>query len=110
MTGADQRERKIGFDDALDQRFDASAGRLRSQQPCTQHARVIEHQQVTWHQQLLDVAEYQIVQPVGCNVQQPTRGALGQWLLRDQLSRELVIKLVEGELLCDLHGFTGQTQ
>ena len=107
VAGADHRERERRLDDALDQRLDAAAGRLASEQPRLQHARVVEHQQVAGHEQALDVGEREVARRVARDVQQPARRALGQRVLRDQVRRQVEIEVVEGEVLCRLHGFTG---
>ncbi len=110
VAGADHRERERRLDDALDQRLDAPAGRLASEQPRLQHARVVEHEQVAGHEQALDVGEREVAQRVARDVQQPARRPFGQRVLRDQVRRQVEVEVVEGEVLCRLHGFTGHEQ
>jgi len=89
-------------DDALDQRFDAAAGRLLADEPCLDDARVVEHHQVACLQQLRQIAEFQIRKCCAVDVKQTARRALVRRRLRDQLRRQVERKI--GKRETGVHG------
>src|SRR3989344_2815943 len=82
---------------ALDQGLDRAAGRLGAVQPCLDDARVVEHQQVTWLQQLGQLAEGAVGGGQGPAVEQARSAAFGGGVLGDQGLGEFEIEVGEGE-------------
>ena len=98
VAGTDQCQRQRGLQHAFDQRLDLSATGLAPQQPRLDHAGVVEHEQIVRAEQLLDVGEVQVAQRGWRDVQQATCAAIGQRVLRNQLRRQLEVKIGERQL------------
>lgn len=97
MAGTDLRQRLVAPDGTLYQHFDPAAAVLDAMQPGMQDARVVEHQQVAGAQQVGQIGEAPVLPAVAVHDQQPAGGALGQRELGDQLRRQVVIEIGEGQ-------------
>ena len=88
----------VGLGDALDQHLDLAAGGLVAVQPGLDDAGVVEDQQVAGPQQAGQVGEAPVMQLAGViQVQQPAAGAFGGGRLGDELGRQLVVEVGNGE-------------
>ena len=98
LAGAHVGQGAVGLGDALDQHLDLAAGGLVAVQPGLDDAGVVEDQQVAGPQQAGQVGEAPVMQLAGViQVQQPAAGAFGGGRLGDELGRQLVVEVGNGE-------------
>src|SRR5205807_9625622 len=71
----------------------ARAARSFAEESRLQHARGVEHEHVTGGNQVDDVAEAPVLDPLGLTMHdhEPAGGSFRQWLLRDERRRQIVI-------------------
>ena len=98
LAGAHVGQGAVGLGDALDQHLDLAAGGLVAVQPGLDDAGVVEDQQVAGPQQAGQVGEAPVMQLAGViQVQQPAAAAFGGGRLGDELGRQLVVEVGNGE-------------
>ena len=81
----------------LDQQFDFASRRFASAQPRIDDARVVEHQQIPGGHAPWQVGEAQIDQAVAVDVKQAAADTHAGRVLRDQLGRQRIIEIREGQ-------------
>ena len=97
LAGAHVGQGAVGLGDALDQHLDLAAGGLVAVQPGLDDAGVVEDQQVAGPQGR-SVGEAPVMQLAGViQVQQPAAAAFGGGRLGDELGRQLVVEVGNGE-------------
>src|SRR5262245_6277221 len=80
--------------DALDEELDPAAARLASREARLDHPRIVEHEHVASVHQGRQVRYPEILDgPIGARMEKAAGAALGRWVLRDELGRQLVIEL-----------------
>ena len=98
LAGAHMGQDAVGFGDAFDQHLDLAAGDLVAVQPRLDDAGVVEDKQVLRTQQRGQVGELPVVQLArAVQVQQAAAGAFGGGRLGDELGRQFVIEIGDGE-------------
>ncbi len=95
LADAELHARLVRAGDALDQDLDGAAGVLAPVQPRRQHARVVEDEQIARREQLDEIGEAAVVEfPVRrVDDEQAARRALRERRLRDQLGRQVEVKI-----------------
>ena len=93
----DLGERVAAINDAFNHDFDPAAAFLLSEEPCLDHPRIVENQQVTGFDELRQVGELPVMQYPRAYLQQSARRALARRVLGYQFGRQVEIKIVEGE-------------
>ena len=93
----DLRERLAGIERALDEHLDLAARVLDAVEPRLHDPRVVEHEHVAGREELREIGERVIGHAAGRKAQQPARRPRRGRMLRDQLGRQLVVEVVDGE-------------
>ena len=98
----------------LNQHLDLAAAGLASEKTSVQHAGIVHHQQIAGLQQVGQVTKMAVIQAVVGHLQQTTGCPIGQRNLRDQVRRQVKVKIIQcqqahrcSELHADVDGIKG---
>ncbi len=97
LARAQLREQRVLVEHAFDQHLDLAAAILAPEQARRDHARIVEHQQVTRFDQRGEVGEKPVVEaiPRRVDAEQARRAAILERRLRDQVLGKLVVEIAE---------------
>ena len=86
-----------GVDDAFDHHLDLAAAFFLTEEPCPDHSRIVEDQQIPRGNELRQIGKLPVMQRFAVHVQQPAGRAFIGWVLGNQLGRQIEIEVVESE-------------